>query len=147
MRIQQSVVIEAPPERIWPFFVEPEKILKWCITFQKFEYTGEQRGGVGTSFYVEEKASGPLMRLSFEVTEWVDNHRLAFRMTSPTSMVKAYEQTWALESAPSGSAFTFMEEVNLRFGILGSLMERMAKGRSEAAVEEMLGKLKSLAEA
>ena len=77
MRIQQSVDIEAPPERIWPFFVEPEKILKWCITFQKFEYTGEQRSVVGTPLYIEEMATGPVMKLSFEVSGWVDNQRLA----------------------------------------------------------------------
>jgi len=41
MRVERSVEIAAPPEKIWPFLVEPEKILEWCITFEKFEYTGE----------------------------------------------------------------------------------------------------------
>lgn len=145
MRIQKSIEIGAPPERIWPFFTEPEKILKWCITFKKFEYTGEQRSGVGTPLYIEEEV-GPLMKLNFEVTEWVENERLSFRMTSGT-VVKAYEQRWTLEPTLSGSTFTFMEEFKLPFGILGSLMEMAGKGRSEAYVDEMLGKLKSFAEA
>ncbi len=30
MKVQRSIEIAAPPEKIWPFLVEPEKILKWC---------------------------------------------------------------------------------------------------------------------
>jgi uncharacterized protein YndB with AHSA1/START domain len=102
MKAERSIEIETLPERVWPFLVEPEKILKWCITFKKFEYTGEQRSGVGTPFYVEEKAGGPLMKLNFTVTEWVENERLAFKMTSG-SFVKHYEQRWMVGAAPSGS--------------------------------------------
>lgn len=69
MKVQRSIEIAAPPEKIWPFLVEPDKILKWCITLEKFEYTGEQRSGVGTPFYFEEKAAGGLMKLNFVVTE------------------------------------------------------------------------------
>ena len=145
MRIEKSIEIGAPPEKIWPFFTKSEKILKWCITFKKFEYTGEQRSGVGTPLYIEEEV-GPLMQLNCEVTEWVENERLSFRMTSGTAL-KSYEQRWTLEPTVSGSTFTFMEEFKLPFGILGSFMEMMGKGRSEAYVDEMLGKLKSFAEA
>ena len=42
MKVEKSVEIAAPLEKIWPYMVEPEKILQWVVTFQKFEYTGEQ---------------------------------------------------------------------------------------------------------
>ena len=145
MRVQKSIEIAAPPEKIWPFLVEPEKVLKWCITFRKFEYTSEQRSGVGTPFYLEEKAGGPLMKLDFTVTEWVENERLAFSMTSGTG-VKGYEQRWAVEATPSGSMFTFMEEVELPFGIIGKILGLFARFSSQANVGKMLAKLKSLAE-
>lgn len=119
--MQRSVDIKAAPEKIWPFLVEPEKILGWCLTFRKFEYTGEQRSGIGTPFYVEEKAGSPLMKLNFTVTEWVENEKIAFKMTSG-SFVKHYEQRWIIEAAPSGSRFTFMEQVELPYGVIGKLM-------------------------
>ena len=50
MKVQKSIEIAAPPDKVWPFLIEPEKILEWCITFLKLEYTGEQRSGVGTTF-------------------------------------------------------------------------------------------------
>jgi len=53
MKVQSSSDIAAPPQKVWPFLVEPEKILKWCITYQKFEYTGAQHSGVGSAFYLD----------------------------------------------------------------------------------------------
>ena len=145
MKVQKSIEIAAPPEKVWPFLVEPEKILKWCITFRKFEYTGKQRSGVGTALYIEEKAGGPLMKLNFTVTECEKNKKLAFNMTSGT-FVKGYEQTWAVDATPPGSRFTFMEQVKLPYGVIGKVMELFARRGSEATVEEMLAKLKSLVE-
>ncbi len=146
MRVQSFIDIVAPPEKIWPFLVEPDNILKWCITFKKFEYTGEQHSSVGTPFYVEEKAGGPLMKLNFVITQWMENERLAFKMTSGTG-VKGYEQRWTVMSTPLGSRFIFLEDVELPFGIIGKLIGSVVQRSSEAHVKEMLAKLKSLAEA
>ena len=146
MKVGNSIEITASPEKIWPFLVEPEKILKWCITFKKFEYTGEQCSGVDTPFYVEAKAGGPLMKLNFTVTEWVENEKLAFKMVSG-NFVKSYEQAWTVETTPSGSRFTFMEQVEMPYGIIGKIMGAFAKRSSEASVREMLARLKVLAEA
>jgi uncharacterized protein YndB with AHSA1/START domain len=145
MKVHKSIEIAATPEKIWPFLVEPEKILKWCITFIKFEYTSKQRSGVGTTFYLEEKAGGPLMKLNFRITEWVENERVAFSMTSG-NFVKGYEQSWTVESTSSGSRFTFMEKVKLPYGIIGKIMGLVVQRGSEATVGKMLPKLKSLAE-
>ena len=148
MRVQRSIEIAAPPKKIWPFLIEPENILKWCITFRKFEYAGEQRSGVDTPLYIEEKAAGPmpLMKLNFTVTEWMENERLAFSMTSGTG-VKGYEQKWIVEPTPSGSRFTFTEDVELPFGIIGKLMGLVGQNTSKATAGKMLVILKGLAEA
>jgi uncharacterized protein YndB with AHSA1/START domain len=145
MKVQRSIEIAAPPEKIWPFLVEPDDILKWVITFRKFEYTTEQRSGIGTPVYVEEKAGGPLMKINFSVTEWTENERLVLSMTSGTG-VKDYQMRLAVEATPSGSRFTFMEETELPFGIIGKLIGAVGRRTAEGHVAEMLSKLKSLAE-
>jgi uncharacterized protein YndB with AHSA1/START domain len=146
MNVQGSIDIAAPPNKIWPFLVEPEKIMKWCITYQKFEYTGDKRSGVGSTFYVEEKAGGPLMKLNFTATDWVENQKLALKMTSG-NFVKGYEQKMTLEPTPSGSKFTFAEDVKLPYGVIGSIIGFLGKSSSQAHVKEALNKLKNLAEA
>ena len=126
--------------------INPEKILQWCITFKKYEYISDQRSGVGTPVYIEEKAAGPLMKMHFEITEWKENEKLSLRMVSGNG-VKSYEQTWSIESVPPGSRFTFMEKVELPFGFIGKLMGLIAQKSSEATVDKMLQNLKALTEA
>lgn len=57
MKVQRSIEIAVPKEKLWPFLTEPEKIMKWYDTMNRFEYTGQQRSGIGTPFYFEEKAN------------------------------------------------------------------------------------------
>jgi len=146
MKVQGAIEITAPPQKIWPFLVEPDKILKWCITYQKFEYTGAQRAGAGSTFYLEEKAGGPLMKLNFAVTEWLENQRLACKMTSG-NFLKGYEQQMTLQAIPSGSRFSFAEEIKMPYGVIGAMMGFFAKSSSQSHLKEMMAKLKSLAEA
>lgn len=145
MKVQKAIEINAPPEKIWPFFVEPEKLLQWYSTFRRFEYTSNQRSGVGTPLYIEEQAGGSLTKMQFEVTEWNENEKLALRMISGANY-RSYDQLWALESIPSGSRFTFMEEIIFPHGIIGKLIGLIAQRMSAATLAKMLPKLKVLAE-
>jgi uncharacterized protein YndB with AHSA1/START domain len=145
MKIQRSVEINTPPEKVWPLLLEPEKILQWFDLLQKFEYTSEQRQGVGTTFYYEEKTGGQLMKLNFVVTEWEENNKLAFSVTSGS--LKKDDQVWSIEPTPTGCRFTAMEDLEMPMGILGKIIgallgERMIGGH----IEKILGNLKRMAE-
>ena len=145
MKVQRSIEIAAPPEKIWPFLVEPDKILKWFYLLQKFEYTGEQRSGMGTTFYYEEKSAGRLMKFHYKVTEWVENKRLAFIMTS--GPLKKNDQIWSIEATPSGSRFTLTEDVEMPWRIIGKIIEALFVGRTVGKhQEEILVNLKGMAE-
>ena len=146
MKIEKSIEIAAPPERIWPFFIDPEKVLQWSITFREFTFTGEQRSGVGTPLYIEEKASGPQMKMNFIITEWVENERIRLKMTSGAPL-KSYEQLWTLTPTDSRTQFTFFEEIVFPLGVIGKLIGLVGQGSSNKLVNEMQAKLKSLVEA
>jgi hypothetical protein len=86
------------------------------------------------------------MKLHFRATQWVETESIAFIMTSG-EMVKGYEQSWTLEAVPEGSRFTFMERIDLPFGIFGKVIGLFAGKRSRAVVQDMLARLQQLAEA
>lgn len=146
MKIEKSIEIAAPPERIWSFFTDPEKVTQWSITFRKFEFTGEKRRGVGVPLYIEEKAGGPLMKMNFETTEWVENERVRLKMISGAPL-KSYEQLWTLTPTDAGTEFTFFEEIIFPLGVIGRLMGLATQGSSNKLVTEMQAKLKSMVEA
>ena len=146
MEVHQSIEVAAPPERIWPLLVEPDNVLKWYPTLSRYEYEDAGKRGPGARVYAEEKASGMLMKLHFEIADWVENRALSLHMTSATG-VKGYDQRWAVEPLPAGSRFSFEEHVELPYGVLGRLIGKVGQRSSEGHVREMLVKLKALAEA
>jgi uncharacterized protein YndB with AHSA1/START domain len=146
MKAQESIILSAAPEKVWPYLFEPEKVLQWCITYQKYAYAGDTRGRVGTRFDIEEKAGGPLMKYTFEATEWEDNRKLTMKMISGTG-AKAYQQTLLLEKLAEGCRFTFSEEVELPMGFLGKIIGFLGEGMSRATLRKTLIKLKTLVEA
>jgi carbon monoxide dehydrogenase subunit G len=143
MKIQKSIEIKATPEKIWPWLIEPEKIMKWFTLLKKFEYTGEKRGGAGTTFYYEEKSSGQLMKMNYKVTEWVENRKIAFGVTSGS--LKKDDQFWSIEPTTGGSKLTWFEDVDI--GFIGKIIGPLAKMMIGKELEKMLVNLQRLVEA
>jgi uncharacterized protein YndB with AHSA1/START domain len=146
MKAQESIVLLVTPEKVWPYLFEPEKVLKWCHTYQKYMFASEQHSGLGLQFDIEEKAGGPVMKYTFQATEWEENRKLVLKMISGTG-VKAYQQTLLLEKLDEGCRFTFSEMVELPMGVLGKIIGFLGEGMSRASLRKMLLKLKSLVEA
>jgi uncharacterized protein YndB with AHSA1/START domain len=145
MKLQRSIEITTPPEKIWPFLVEPEKIVKWFTFLRKFEYTSKQHGGVGTTFYYEEKSGPQLMKLNYVVTEWVENKKLAFKLNS--GPLKKDDQVWSLEAIPSGARFTMTEDVEMPWGIIGKILDALLSGMIGKNIEKILSNLKNVPKA
>jgi len=145
MKVEKSIKISAPPEKIWPFLVNPEKILMWFDSFKKCEYVTEKHTGLGTAFYVEEKVPGPLRKINFKVTNWNENENLTIKMTSGKN-VNNYEIRWNLKATNNGTAFHFVEEIGMPFGIIGKILGVLGQKTADRMVEAMLMKLKNLSE-
>jgi uncharacterized protein YndB with AHSA1/START domain len=145
MKIERSIDTTAPPERVWPLLVTPEEILKWFTLLESFEYTSEQRG-VGTTFHYDERSGGRLMKLDYQVTEWVENRRLAFTLVS--GPMRKDDQVWSIEAIPTGSRVTLSEHIELSGGVFGKMLLALLVGRMIGKhLEEMLTNLRNLVEA
>jgi len=142
VKLQRSIEIAAPPDKVWPYLVEPEKIMKWFTFLKKFEYTGMQKSGVGTTFYYEEKSGPFLWKLNYVVTEWVENNKLAFKLSSGD--MKKDDQVWSLEAIPSGTKFTMIEEVQMPWGVIGKILDKPLSGGIGKNLEKIIGNLNNL---
>ena len=145
MQVQMSVDIEAPPEKVWPYLVEPEKAMEWYTMLKTFEYTNGE-GGPDSTFYWEEDVRGKIYSNHFKTTEWVENQVFAYEMTSG-NFFKAYSERWEVKPTETGSQFSFNDTLVFPYGFFGKVMgwfgERMAKKSSEMILQN----LKRLAEA
>ena len=145
MDVHRSIDIAARPEQVWPFLVEPDKVLRWFVGLKEFRYLEGGPRGSGTHVHMEEKAIGPLLKEDFEVTEWVENRRLRFHMTSGSG-VRADDQLWSLDPIADGCRFTFDERVELPYGPLGRVLGAVGQRSLRSHVAEMLTRLKGVAE-
>ncbi len=145
MKVEKSIEISVAPERIWPFLVDPAKIVIWFDSFKKCEYVNEKHAGVGTAYYVEEKVPGPLRKINFEAITWNENESLTLEMTSGKN-VNSYEIRWNLKANQSGTTFHFVEEIGMPFGVIGKLLGVLGQNTADKMVESMLIKLKNLSE-
>jgi uncharacterized protein YndB with AHSA1/START domain len=145
MRLHRSIIIAAGCEQIWPLLVDPEKIRQWCPPVRTIRFTGEQKSGLGTRFYFEEKAAGQLLKLHMIVTEWQQNVSIAFEMASG-NLVKSYTQRYVIKAIGQGSHLTIFEEVRLPYGIIGSIAGLFRRPVSNAHLDRMLANLKNISE-
>ena len=145
MQMSMSVDIEAPPEKVWPFLVEPDKAMQWYTMLKKFEYTSDEPGPDST-FYWEEEVRGKIYSNHFRTTDWVENRVFAFEMTEG-NFFKSYTERWEIEPAATGCRFSFNDSMEFPYGLWGKVMgffgERMARKSSQ----QILQNIKRLAEA
>lgn len=111
MRMHMSVDIDAPPETVWPFLVEPEKAMQWYDMLKVFEYTGEP--GPEATFYWEEEVRGKIYWNHFRTTEWIPNRVFSYEMTESSFFV-GYTERWAIELTPTGCRFSFDDDLRSR---------------------------------
>ena len=146
MLVSMSVDIKAPPEKVWPYLVEPEKTMQWFTALKKFEWTSEEHSGVGSTFYWYEEASGRKFNLWFETTEWVENRVFGYRMVEG-DFFKSYDERWVIEETPQGCTFTFNDHIEFPYGPFGKIIGFFAARTAQKTGGEILGNLKRLAEA
>ena len=157
MRVSMSVEIDAPPEVIWPYLVEPEKTrawfagahsstgMSWAVSAESFEWTSEP-GGVGSTFRWFEPSGDSELSIDFETTEWDPPYAFGFRMTSG-EVYKSYDERWVIDETPTGSRFTFNDHVEYPYGPLGKVIGIFAARTAKKTGRTILHNLKRLAEA
>ena len=145
MFVSMSVDIETPPEKVWPYLVEPEKCKQWFTALKIFEYTSEEHGGVGSTFYWKEEAAGRVYEINFVTTEWVENEVFGYKQTSGD--FASYDERWVIESTPTGSRFTFNDHIEFKGGLMGKFIGIFAARNARKTGAEVLANLKRLAEA
>jgi uncharacterized protein YndB with AHSA1/START domain len=151
-----SVEIDAPPEVVWPYLVEPEKTrawfatarntgIGWTVSAESFEWTSEP-GGVGSTFHWFEKTGGSELNINFETTEWTPPYVFGFRMTDG-DVYKSYDERWVIDETPTGSRFTFNDHLEFPYGPFGKVFGYFAAKTARKTGRQILDNLKRLAEA
>lgn len=142
-RIEKSIVIKAPPEKIWQM-LHWDRIPEWLEGIKWAEYTSEHREGAGATAHVKAEAGGVKVEFDIEITEYIENEKASWRTT--TGNFTAIGLT-DLEPKKGGTELTLMMDYELPYSILGKIVDKVLVGRETAAgFERGLKKLKNMLE-
>ncbi len=142
-RIEESIEINATPEKIWPI-INWDRVPEWMDIIKKVEYISEETDKVGATAHWIGEAGGIKSEWDTETTEWQPYRRSAWR-----SMGGNFTGIGSMTLIPTdaGTRATFMMEYDLPYSILGRIIDKLRVCKAiESGTVRALAKLKALVE-
>jgi len=137
------VWLNAKPEEVWPFLVEPEKKRQWLTELHEQEWLDEGPVGIGMRFYVEKEIRGQVRRYDCVIERLEENRRFDF--TAEVPGFSRLQAEWELVPEGEGCRFTMREQINVQKA--NWLVDRLfVQPSARRAVRGFLDELKRLVE-
>jgi uncharacterized protein YndB with AHSA1/START domain len=143
-KIEKSVKINAPPEKVFGLLTDREQVPKWNKLIKEARVTSTQQTGVGSTVHYVGEAGGAQGEWDIETTEWVKNKKYATRTTSGDVAMLV---TWTLKEVNGGTELTYEIRYELPYSILGKIINKLKASKDiENGMIVALQNLKQLSE-
>ena len=132
--IEQSAELPAPPDEVYPWLVEDEKLRRWMKNHRELHGVP----GPGATYVQVTETAGDIEERTWTVTAWEPPGHFAARVES-----KSYDanQDYRLEPADSGTRLTARIEIS-GGGVIVRVVGGMLRKRAEAELAEDLERLR-----
>jgi len=124
-RIEKSIVIEAPVEKVFAFVTDLDNFLKTQPPEMEMEVLSRDEGSLRVGFIakVRAKVGDQVWELEVETTEFVENERHVARQKG--GPMKKFLMTDLFEPADGGTKWTSIVEYELPYSLLGKLIDKL----------------------
>jgi uncharacterized protein YndB with AHSA1/START domain len=140
--VRGSVWLDASPESVWPYLVEPDKLIQWLTEMRHVEWLDEGPIGVGSRYYVNKEVRGQVRRYDTQVTRLEENRIYGF--VSEASGFSHVDGVWELVPEDSGCRFEMRETITLAKP--NPVANWFVKWGASRAIREFQAQLKCLVE-
>jgi len=146
-RIEKSIEIKAPPEKVWEMLAF-DRMPEWMDEWESIKYTSEVRTPedkyrVGASAHVTEKH----VEFDLEITEVLKNEKITARSKGMGGGRVTMTLTYVLKPVEEGTRLTYAMEYEMPGGILGRTLDRLlGEKHAEKGVERSVDNLKTILE-
>jgi uncharacterized membrane protein len=113
MRLNESIVISAPPKLVWDYLAEPSNYLHFMSGITRWEVAGEQRTGLCARYRMLIRVGSAEVGGLIEIVEWDEHRDMAW------SSVLGVDQRgrWRLRELDDGRTRV---ELRFAYGVAGS---------------------------
>jgi carbon monoxide dehydrogenase subunit G len=141
-RIEESVEIKRPPDKVFAYTTDARTWTKWQSTFPEAEQTSQGPVGVGTTFKGSIHMMGLTMKWTANATEYEANKKFG-KTISCGSLTNQQHNTY--DPAGGGTKFTIVYD--MKVGGFMKLFSPMIVSSTRKALKKALGDLKGILEA
>ena len=145
MKITFIVEIQCAPGRVFPWIAEPDKAMQWQKGVKGGEIIKETPEKVGTTFREEMEEEGKSIVMYGEITDYIQDRLIAFRLESKIHRV---DVSYSIEGKEDKSTVTLDSTINWKFpmNIVSLFIGRKIKSGILIQTESELAELKHLCE-
>jgi len=146
-RIEKSIVIEAPVEKVFDFVADFDNFVKTQPPEMEMTVLSRDKGPyrVGFKVKVRAKLGGQVWEVEAETTELVKNKRHVVRQKG--GALKKFEGTDLFEPTEKGTKYTLVLEYELPYSLLGKVIDKLKVRKDiEKGIDYTMKKTKELIE-
>ena len=138
----KTIHIERPPEAVWPYFIDTDKIQQW-VNFESLRQVPEGPVEKGTRWEQTMRFLGKKLEMTDEVIEFEDGRALVLR---PVKSPVHYVLEQRLDGDATGTTVAMHFQVGETGGFFGKIAEPMVVRLFEREIGAQLERLKAFAE-
>ena len=148
-KIERSVEIKAPIEKVFVFILNPREIRKMFVDSKfKIEDVSKQPGGVGTKFRISAFMGGRKVKSHWHEFAEVEKNCKIVDQEVKGGPCKKERITYLLGSTDAGTKLTITEDYVLPYSVIGKLVDKVAvKKNFEVLLDGGIRRIKEILEA
>ena len=124
MQITEIIEINAPVQTVWEEIAKLDQVQHYVTSVTRSQYSSEARTGIGAQRTCDVQGFGTLVET---IVDWRDGERLAYTVDGMPSIIKNAKSEWRVRAKnPSQTTVTVTSTMETRYGVLGSVLERLA---------------------
>jgi carbon monoxide dehydrogenase subunit G len=144
MKVERSIEIAAPAERIYDLVMDPQRLEEWVTIHHHLEDAPDGRLSKGSQLTQCLKLAGRKFKVHWEVVENEREQRVVWDGKGP---VRSHARViYEFEPNEQGTRFSYTNEYDLPGGPLGRMAGGAVKRVTTKELDKTLGRLKKLVE-
>lgn len=143
MKVEQTIEIDAPPEKVREVVMDPERLEDWVTIHHHLESEHDGSLEKGEEIVQCLKVAGQKFKVRWKVTQ---SGQERIEWTGKGPMGSKAKVVYDLEARDGGTRFCYFNEYAAPGGPVGALAARAVSGKAKSESKKSLEKLKKLLE-